>query len=167
MKKILLLSDTHAYIDQPILNHISQCDEVWHAGDIGSLSVISAIEQIKPVIGVFGNIDSQDIRATFPKEQIFHCEGFKVFITHIGGYPNRYAPGIKKQLIQIKPDIFICGHSHILKVIYDKQLNILHLNPGAAGIYGAQKVRTMLSFNLNNGKISDMKIIEIPLKKVL
>lgn len=161
MKKILLLSDTHSYIDAQILSFVKQADEVWHAGDIGAASVSEQIQQLKPLRAVFGNIDGQEIRREFPEEIFFTCEGVSVFMTHIGGYPKRYAHGILSKLKTLQPKIFICGHSHILKVIYDETLQILHLNPGAVGKHGFHKVRTMLRFEIDDTQIKSMEIIEL------
>ena len=147
--KILLLSDTHSYMDQAILQHALWADEVWHAGDFGSLVVAEQLQAVKPLRGVYGNIDGTEIRALFPERQLFECEGVRVAMTHIGGYP-----------VQEKPKIFIAGHSHILKVIYDKKYELLHLNPGAIGKYGAQKSRTMLRFEITEGNISHMEVVE-------
>lgn len=160
MVKIGLLSDTHGFLDPKIYTLFSEVDEIWHAGDIGSLEVLDALEQFKPVRVVFGNIDGSEIRSRTPLIQQFVCEGVKVFMTHIGGYPGRYAPGIKSQLKEFAPHLFICGHSHILKVINDPTLDILHINPGAAGKYGFHQVRTAIRFSLNEGKIQDMEVIE-------
>ena len=161
MKKILLLSDTHSYIDDQILKFVQQADEVWHAGDIGTNDVTDAIKKIKPLRAVFGNIDGKEIRTEFPLDLIFEVEKIKVWITHIGGYPNRYYPRVKEQISKIKPNLFICGHSHILKVMYDNKNELLHLNPGAAGKNGFHKVRTMLRFVIDNGNIKDMEVIEL------
>lgn len=161
VKKILLLSDTHSFIDEQILKFVHQADEVWHAGDIGSVTVTDCIKNIKPLRAVFGNIDGKDIRAEFPLDQHFIVENVTVWMTHIGGYPNKYYPRIKEQLQEIHPQLFICGHSHILKVIYDKKNDLLHLNPGAAGKHGFHKVRTMLRFCLDNGEIKNMEVIEL------
>ncbi|HNR20035.1 MAG TPA: metallophosphoesterase family protein [Bacteroidia bacterium] len=162
MKKILLVSDTHGYVDEVILRHAATADEVWHAGDIGTLSVINEIEKIKPIRAVYGNIDGYEIRSAFKETEIFHCENLKVFITHIGGYPGAYAKGIKEKLLAQLPDIFICGHSHILKVSRDKAINnLLHLNPGAAGRHGFHKLRTMLKFSIEGKTINDLNVIEI------
>lgn len=161
MTKILLLSDTHSYIDSQILTYVEQADQVWHAGDIGNFSVIEQIQQIKPLRAVFGNIDGIEIRREFPENLHFTCENTSVYMTHIGGYPEKYAPGILTQLKALQPQIFVCGHSHILKIIYDKKLNILHLNPGAIGKYGFHKVRTMLRFEIDNTEIKNMEIIEL------
>ena len=161
MKKILLISDTHSYIDDQILKFVKQADEVWHAGDIGNLEVTDTIQKIKPLRAVYGNIDSKDARAEFPLDNKFVLEGVSVWITHIGGYPNKYNFRVREELQQNPPKLFICGHSHILKVQYDKKLQLLHLNPGAAGKHGFHKVRTMLRFTLDNGDIKEMEIIEL------
>jgi hypothetical protein len=161
MKKILLLSDTHGFLDDKILKYVRWSDEVWHAGDIGDLAVTDAIAAIKPLKAVFGNIDSNKARLEFPLHQKFTCEGMSVWITHIGGYPGKYNQNIRNELSLNPPQIFICGHSHILKVQFDKKLNLLHLNPGAAGIHGFHQVRTMLRFSIDEGAIKDMEIIEI------
>ncbi|WP_218598268.1 metallophosphoesterase [Polaribacter sp. NJDZ03] len=161
MKKILLLSDTHSFIDAQILKFVKQADEVWHAGDIGNLEVTDTIKKLKPLRAVFGNIDGADARSEFPLDTKFEVENVTVWITHIGGYPNRYDLRIREEIKVNPPKIFISGHSHILKVQYDKKLNLLHLNPGAAGNHGFHKVRTMLRFTLENGEIKDMEIIEL------
>ncbi|SFS59125.1 metallophosphoesterase family protein [Lutibacter maritimus] len=161
MKKILLLSDTHSFVDEQILKFVKQADEVWHAGDIGSLDVIDTLKKLKPVRAVYGNIDNHVIRSEFPLDLKFTIEDVAVWITHIGGYPNRYDVRIKEELTKNPPKLFICGHSHILKVIYDKKLNLLHMNPGAAGKHGFHKVRTMLRFEINAGNITNLEIIEL------
>lgn len=160
MKKILLLSDTHSYIDDKILNHVKQADEVWHAGDIGDLKVTDAIKKLKPLRAVYGNIDDAEARSEFPLHNRFVCEEVDVWITHIGGYPGRYNPMIRQELYANPPKLFICGHSHILKVMPDKALGLLHMNPGAIGIYGIHQVRTMLRFELDNGRIQNLEVIE-------
>ena len=161
MKKILLLSDTHSYIDDQILKFVKQADEVWHAGDIGKLEVTDAIKKLKPLRAVYGNIDDKDARAEFPLDAKFNVEQVQVWMTHIGGYPNKYNQRIREEINEKPPKIFIAGHSHILKVVYDKKLNVLHLNPGAAGNHGFHKIRTMLRFELNKGKIENMEVIEL------
>lgn len=161
MKKILLLSDTHNYIDDRILAYAEKADEVWHAGDIGSLQVTDALKELKPLRAVFGNIDDHEIRKEFPLNNRFVCEGVDVLITHIGGYPGKYSPAIREELNSNPPKLFICGHSHILKVMPDKKLNLLHMNPGAIGIHGFHKVRTMLRFTVDKGKIDNLEVIEI------
>jgi putative phosphoesterase len=161
MKKILLISDTHSFIDDQILKFVGQADEVWHAGDIGNLQVTDTIKSLKPLRAVFGNIDDQDARAEFPLDQKFEVEDVTIWITHIGGYPNRYNQRVREELKINTPTIFISGHSHILKVQYDKKLKLLHLNPGAAGNHGFHKVRTMLRFELAAGAIKNLEIIEL------
>jgi putative phosphoesterase len=161
MKKILLLSDTHSYIDDQILKFVKQADEVWHAGDIGNLTVTDTLKKLKPLKAVFGNIDDADARSEFPLDLKFSVENVAVWITHIGGYPNRYNLRIRNEIAKNPPKIFISGHSHILKVQYDKKLNLLHLNPGAAGNHGFHKIRTMLRFELENGDIKNLEIIEL------
>ena len=160
MKKILLLSDTHSYIDNNILKHVKQADEVWHAGDIGDLYVTDAIKKLKPLRAVYGNIDDDKARIEFPENNRFMCEGVDVWITHIGGYPGRYNLRIREEIKANPPKLFICGHSHILKVIPDKKLNLLHMNPGAIGKHGFHKVRTMLRFTINDSKIDNLEVIE-------
>ncbi|WP_299159338.1 metallophosphoesterase family protein [uncultured Tenacibaculum sp.] len=161
MKKILLLSDTHSFIDAQILKFVKQADEVWHAGDIGDLNVTDTLKKYKPLRAVYGNIDDKDARAEFPLDNKFIVEGVSVWITHIGGYPNKYNMRVKEDLKKETPKLFICGHSHILKVQFDEKLNLLHLNPGAAGKHGFHKVRTMLRFELSKGTITNMEVIEL------
>lgn len=161
MKKILLLSDTHSYIDATILKYVNQADEVWHAGDIGDLVVTDTLKKLKPLRAVYGNIDDDKARMEFPLNNRFVCEGVTVLITHIGGYPGKYNPAIRKEIQDNPPQLFICGHSHILKVMHDKQFNLLHMNPGAAGKHGFHQVRTMLRFVVSEGKISDLEVIEM------
>lgn len=160
MKKILLLSDSHGYMGEEILKHIRSCDEVWHAGDIGDLTVTDAIKKLKPLRAVYGNIDGAKARSEFPLHQKFNIEGIKVWITHIGGYPNRYSKNVREAIKDECPDLFISGHSHILKVMQDRKLNLLHMNPGAIGKHGFHKVRTMLRFCVANGKIKQLEVIE-------
>ena len=162
MKKIGLLSDTHSYLHPKIFNHFKDCDEIWHAGDIGSLEVIDALSAFKPLRAVYGNIDNHKIRTVCPLHQRFFCEGVDVWITHIGGYPNRYTQEVRGELKVNSPKLFICGHSHILRVMYDKKFDLLHMNPGAAGKYGIHKVITMLRFTLDKGEIKDLEVIELP-----
>jgi len=161
MKKILLLSDTHSHIDDQILKHVANADEVWHAGDIGDLSVTDTIKEMKPLRGVYGNIDDDKARMEFPEHNRFMCEDVDVWITHIGGYPNKYNVRVRDEIRQNPPQLFICGHSHILKVMFDKKLNLLHMNPGACGKHGFHKVRTMLRFVIDKDKIKDLEIIEL------
>ena len=160
MKKILLISDTHGYIDEKIIKYANQVDEIWHAGDIGDISVTDKLKTIKPLKAVYGNIDDQKIRSEFPLHNRFLCEKVDVWITHIGGYPKKYTPKIIDELKLNPPDLFICGHSHILKVINDKELNLLHINPGAIGKHGLHSVRTMVQFEINGDKIENLSVIE-------
>ena len=160
MKKILLLSDTHGYIDNKILKYCLSVDEVWHAGDIGNIKIIDKIKEIKPLRGVYGNIDNQEIRDQFPKDNKFNCEDIKVWITHIGGYPGHYSKRVSEILKSEKIDLFICGHSHILKVIYDKSYNFLHINPGAIGKHGFHFKRTMIRLVIDGKKIEKLEVVE-------
>lgn len=164
MKKILLLSDTHSYIDDAILKYVNQADEVWHAGDIGDLAVTDTIQKIKPLRAVYGNIDDAQARLEFPLNNRFMCEEVDVWITHIGGYPDKYNIAIREEIRKNPPNVFICGHSHILKVQYDHKLNLLHMNPGAAGKHGFHHVRTMLRFEINGKKIEKLEVIELGLR---
>lgn len=165
MMKILLLSDTHGFIDEQIMKYVKLADEVWHVGDIGNFEVIDTIQKIKPLRAVYGNIDNKEIRAEFPLDAKFKVENIRVWMTHIGGYPNRYDKRIRDQIKQNPPKLFISGHSHILKVIYDKKLNLLHMNPGAAGKHGFHNVRTMLRFEINKSEIQNLEIIELEKRK--
>ena len=160
MTKILLLSDTHSYIDNDILKYVKQVDEVWHAGDIGDLKVTDAIKKLKPLRAVFGNIDDTKVRMEFPENNRFMCEGVDVWITHIGGYPNAYNMRVRNDIKLNPPKLFICGHSHILKVMPDKKLRLLHMNPGAVGKHGFHKIRTMLRFTIDGSKIDNLEVIE-------
>jgi putative phosphoesterase len=160
MKKILLLSDTHSHIDNDILKYVKQADEVWHAGDIGDLKVTDAIKALKPLRAVYGNIDDAKARTEFPEHNRFICEDVSVWITHIGGYPPNYNGRVRDELKINPPRIFICGHSHILKVMPDKKLNLIHMNPGAAGKHGFHNVRTMLRFTIDGKAIDNLEIIE-------
>lgn len=161
MRKILLLSDTHGHLDPKIHKYINGVDEVWHAGDIGSTAVANEISKLKTLKGVYGNIDGHELRSQFPENQIFSCQGVKVLITHIGGYPGRYNSRVKKLIDEEKPQLYICGHSHILKVMKDRKNKLLHMNPGACGIQGFHKLKTLLRFKLNKGKIENLEAIEL------
>jgi len=158
--KIGLISDTHGNIDDKFLKYLKKCDEIWHAGDIGNLELVDELKKIAPVFAVYGNIDGHEIRTEFPEFQFFKRGNIKILMLHIGGYPGRYENAAKELILKEKPDIFISGHSHILKVIYDKKYNLLHLNPGAAGKNGFHKVRTILLFDLKD-KIENLEIIEL------
>lgn len=161
MKKIGLLSDTHSYLDERILHHLSGCDEIWHAGDFGTVSVADELAQLAPLRGVYGNIDGRDVRLTQPLVQHFELEGLRVLMTHIGGYPGHYSPAGRQLVEQQRPGLFISGHSHILKVMPDPRLGLLHLNPGAAGRHGFHKVRTLLRFEVNEGKVQQLQVVEL------
>ena len=161
MKKILLLSDTHSYLDEKVLKYVRQADEVWHAGDIGDLTVTDTLKSIKTLRGVYGNIDDAKARMEFPLNNRFMCENVDVWITHIGGYPGKYNQAIREEITLNPPKLFICGHSHILKVQFDKKLNLLHMNPGACGIHGFHQVRTMLRFEIDGDKIQNLEIVEL------
>ncbi|UKM64551.1 metallophosphatase family protein [Flavobacteriaceae bacterium GSB9] len=160
MTKILLLSDTHGYMDDQILKHVEQADEVWHAGDIGDLKITDSIKALKPLKAVYGNIDDAKIRGEFPEHNRFMCEDVDVWITHIGGYPPKYNNRVYHDIKKNPPKLFICGHSHILKVMPDKKLNLIHMNPGAVGKHGFHKVRTMLRFTIDGKKIDNLEVIE-------
>ena len=161
MKKILLLSDTHGHVDDHMMKYVNQSDEVWHAGDIGTTQVTDTISSLKPLRAVFGNIDNHELRLSFPEELLFECEEINIYMTHIGGRPGRYAKGISEKIKSIKPKIFICGHSHILKIQYDKVNQLLFINPGAIGKHGFHKVRTMVRFEIDKSDIKNMEVIEV------
>jgi uncharacterized protein len=159
--QIGLLSDTHGYLDEKIYDYFSDCDEVWHAGDIGSKDIVSDLQRFKPLRAVYGNIDGKEISTIFPEDLFFPCEGLQVWMTHIGGRPPRYTPRISKMLKVKAPDIFVCGHSHILKIARDDRLNMLFLNPGAAGKQGFHKFRTIVRFTIIKKKVTSMEVIEL------
>ncbi|MEM1134528.1 MAG: metallophosphoesterase family protein [Bacteroidota bacterium] len=159
--QIGLLSDTHGTINDEMLQYFKDCDEIWHAGDLGSLEVVEQIQRFKTLKAVYGNIDDATIRSVCPEEQFFICAGLKIYIIHIGGYPPKYTNKLKKRLDTLQPDVFVCGHSHILKIIPDRERNLLHLNPGAAGNHGFHKVRTMLRFAIKESRVCDMELIEL------
>lgn len=161
MKKILLLSDTHGHLDDRIKAYAQKANEVWHAGDFGNTIVSDELSKITPLKGVFGNIDGAELRKEFPLHARFKCEEVDVWITHIGGYPGRYSPAVKEEIYRNPPKLFITGHSHILKVMHDKKLNLLHMNPGAAGKQGFHQVRTMLQFKIDGRDIKDLEVIEL------
>ncbi len=161
MKRILLLSDTHSHIDEAICNHALWADEIWHAGDIGNLAVTDKLSDLRPLRAVWGNIDDARARTEFPKDAVFECEGVKVWITHIGGYPGKYPSAIREKIKELRPRLFICGHSHILKVVYDKTFDLLHMNPGAVGKSGFHQVRTMLRFEIHEGAVKNLEVVEL------
>jgi putative phosphoesterase len=161
MKRIGLLSDTHSWLDDRILHHLSQVDEIWHAGDIGAIDLSDRLSKVTQLRAVWGNIDNAEVRITFDEHLHFVCEELRVYITHIGGYPGRYSPMAYKEIIKHKPSLFICGHSHILKVMADPKLGLMHMNPGAAGISGFHKVRTLLRFCVTGQRIHDVEVVEL------
>lgn len=166
MKRIGLISDNHGYFGGDVMKYLEEVDEVWHAGDIGRLDSISPIMTQKPFRAVYGNIDDGEIRKEFPLNLEFECEGVKVFMTHIGGYPGRYYKRVKDVLVNSKPNLYICGHSHICKVMYDRNLSLLHMNPGAYGFHGWHKVRTILRFTCIDGEIKDAEVVELGLRSL-
>lgn len=159
--KIALISDSHSYIDSKTLAYLAEVDEIWHAGDIGSFDVMDALPKGKPIRAVFGNIDDQDLQRAYPEWQEFALEGVKVLMTHIGGKPPRYAKGIKTKIRESSPNLFICGHSHICKVEYDRTVNCLYMNPGAIGQHGFHVIRTMLLFELEAGQVKNLRVVEL------
>ena len=163
MTRIGIISDTHGFLDQSVFIHFKKCDEVWHAGDFGNIQIANELASGTGVIirGVYGNVDGPDIRAVYGEQLLFHCEDVKVLIQHIGGYPGRYAPGVKKEIEKEKVQLFVSGHSHILKIMYDGTLNCLHINPGAAGRQGWQTVRTIVRFTIEGKEIKDCEVIEL------
>jgi len=161
MTRIGLISDTHNYLDDAVFTHFAQCDEIWHAGDFGTAAIADKLKAFKPLKGVYGNIDGNDIRMEYPEKLRFRCEDVEVFMVHIGGYPGHYAPAIKSELFANPPQLFITGHSHILKVIYDDKIKCLHMNPGAAGKQGWQKVRTLIRFVVDGKNMKQCEVIEL------
>ena len=164
MKRIGLISDTHGHIDDQILKNLEECDEIWHAGDIGNFNVIDALSPDKLKNIVFGNIDSGEIRRCYQKDLLWTCEGLMVFMTHIGGYPGRYVKSVKEILDIKRPHLYICGHSHILKIMKDAERDIIHINPGACGHHGLHKIRTMVRFSVKGDKLFDVEVIELGLR---
>lgn len=161
MTRIGLISDTHGYLDESVFKHFEQCDEIWHGGDFGSVELVKRLSSFKPLKGVYGNIDGNEIQSIFSENLFFQCEEVKVFITHIGGYPPRYNGRVKPLIQEYQPQLFITGHSHILKVIYDEKMQCLHMNPGAAGNQGWHKVKTIITFAIEGKNMKDCKVIEL------
>ncbi|CAH1000167.1 hypothetical protein LEM8419_01314 [Neolewinella maritima] len=162
--RIGLLSDTHSYLDPAILTHFANCDEVWHAGDVGDPAVLDQLEAFRPLRAVYGNIDDTVVRQRLPLNNAFEVAGLPVLITHIGGYPGRYTPRVRKLLDTLRPTLYICGHSHILKVMMDKPRGVLHINPGACGRQGFHKMRTAIRFTIAAGRVQDLEVIELGLR---
>lgn len=161
MTRIGLISDTHNYLDDAVFKHFEHCDEIWHAGDFGTAQIADALKAFKPLKGVYGNIDGYDIRSEYPEKLRWKCEDVEVLMTHIGGYPGRYAPAIRPEIVANPPQLFIAGHSHILKVIYDDKLKCLHMNPGAAGKSGWHKVRTLIRFVIDGRDMKQCEVVEL------
>jgi uncharacterized protein len=161
MKKIGLLSDTHGYLPPEVFHHFAAVDEIWHSGDIGSVEVADTLENFKPFRAVFGNVDGHELRIRYPQDLRFDCESVSVWMTHIGGYPPKYTPLVKTLIVQNPPQLFISGHSHILKVIPDNHLHLLHINPGACGKQGWHKIKTLVRFDLESGQIRNLQVIEL------
>ena len=161
MKRIGLLSDTHGYWDERYARYFAECDEIWHAGDIGSQELAMRLNEIRPLKAVYGNIDGGELRRSYTETLRWQCEDANIMMTHIGGYPGKYDPRIRKQLLAAPPDLFISGHSHILKVQYDPALSCLHINPGAAGLQGWQTVRTLVRFTIDGKQFKDLEVIEL------
>jgi len=160
MKKIGLLSDTHGFIHPGVSDFFKNCDEIWHAGDIGNIEIASKLAELKPLKAVYGNIDGKDLRLSFKEYVVFNCEDVKVVMIHIGGYPGRYSSLARKLIEDNKPNLFISGHSHILKILHDKKYDLLHINPGASGKHGLHHLITMVRFNINGNKIKDLEVFE-------
>lgn len=161
MKKIGLISDTHSSLPESVFKYFADVDEIWHAGDIGNIEIIEKLEDFKPTKAVFGNIDTKELRFVYPENLRFDCEGVDVLLTHIGGYPGRYNKRVTKIFEGNPPGLFICGHSHILKVMMDKKYNFLHINPGACGNIGIHQVKTVIRFAIDAGKIKDLEVVEL------
>jgi uncharacterized protein len=162
MKRIGLISDTHGFLDASVAKHFAGVDEIWHAGDFGTIDIASQLSGVKPIVrGVYGNIDGQDIRSVYPEQLVFMCEGVKVMMRHIGGSPPKYNPETRKELLLHRPKLFITGHSHILKIMFDSALQCLHINPGAAGKHGWHKVRTLVRFVVDGDDMKDCEVIEL------
>jgi putative phosphoesterase len=161
MLKIGLISDTHHYLDPAVFRHFEACDEIWHAGDFGTIEIADKLKEFRPLKGVYGNIDGQDVRSVYPETLRWQSEGIKVFMTHIGGYPPKYNPAVKPKLLADPPQLFICGHSHILKVMYDDKIKCLHINPGAAGRQGWHTIRTLVRLTIDGANMKDCEVIEL------
>jgi putative phosphoesterase len=161
LTKIGLISDTHNYLDDTVFEHFKDCDEIWHAGDFGTIEIANKLAAFKPLKGVYGNIDGQDVRSVYPEKLQWKCEEVEIFMKHIGGYPPNYNPDTKKELLLARPKLFISGHSHILKVMFDEKIQCLHINPGAAGKQGWQKVRTLVRITIDKDDIKNCEVIEL------
>jgi putative phosphoesterase len=161
LKKIGLISDTHGWLDETVFKHFEACDEIWHGGDFGHSGIAEQLQGFRPLRGVYGNVDGYDVRSIYPLKSTWTCENVTVYMTHIGGYPNRYAPGVRQEIVAAGANLFISGHSHILKVIYDPKISCLHMNPGAAGKQGWHAVRTIIRFTIDGSEIKDCEVVEL------
>ena len=161
MTRIGLIADTHGFLDAAVFQYFEQSDEIWHAGDFGAIEIVEKLKAFKPLKAVYGNIDGYDIRSLYPQKMVWTCEKVKVYMTHIGGYPSRYAPGIKQDILANNAGLFITGHSHILKIMYDDKISCLHMNPGAAGNQGWHKIKTIIRFTIDGSDIKDCEVIEL------
>ena len=161
MLKIGLISDTHHFLDDNVFRHFESCDEIWHAGDFGTIDIANQLKEFRPLKGVYGNIDGQDVRSVYPETLRWQSEGIKVYMTHIGGSPPKYNPTVKPKLLADPPQLFICGHSHILKVMYDDKIKCLHINPGAAGRQGWHTIRTLVRLTIDGNNMKDCEVIEL------
>jgi putative phosphoesterase len=161
LTRIGLLSDTHNFLDPSVAEHFKTCDEIWHGGDFGTIAIAESLKKIKPLKCVYGNIDGYDVRSVYTEQMVFFCEEVKVMIRHIGGYPPRYNPETKKELLIHQPQLLISGHSHILKIMFDEKLNCLYMNPGAAGKHGWHKIQTLIRFAIDGKEIKDCEVIEL------
>jgi putative phosphoesterase len=159
--RVGLLSDSHGFLDEAIFTYFEKCEEMWHAGDFGPVEVVDRLKAFKPLRGVYGNIDGPKVRSEFPRDLAWQCEGVRVFMTHIGGYPGNYDARAKRELSRQKPDLFICGHSHIARVMRDPTFKLLHMNPGACGRIGWHEKRTIMRFRIDEHKITDVELIEL------
>ena len=159
--RIGLLSDTHGFLDEAVFQYFGECDEIWHAGDFGSADVFDRLAEFRPVRGVYGNIDGVELRAALPADAEWDCEGLRVYMTHIGGYPERYDPRAKRELITRKPGLFVCGHSHLVRVVRDPRFGLMHMNPGAAGHVGWHQTRTLIRFTAERGEVKNVELIEL------
>ena len=164
MKRIALLSDTHTHLDENLFKHLEGCDEIWHAGDIGNIETADRLAECAPLKAVYGNADGQDVRQVHPLHLRFKCEDVDVWMTHIGGYPKRYDINVRDEIKRNPPQLFISGHSHILKVMFDKELNLLHINPGAAGLQGFHQVQTFIRFTIDGKQVKDLEVVEFGTK---
>ncbi len=164
MTRIGIISDTHSYLDKQVFDYFKDVDEIWHAGDIGINTVTDQLKNFKPLRAVYGNIDGHELRSEFPEDLIFEVENCKIFITHIAGAVGVYNQRVREIIKQEKPNILVCGHSHILKIMRDEKFNLLHINPGAAGVHGFHKMKTILRFEIENGKPQKMELIELGLR---